>query len=279
MLLPRVDGCGCRLCAGEVQADPVDQECLDQVLEHGWRVMLVGAGNAEDQPAFAYTVGLPHRTGHPELVMTGLPFEVMHPVLNDLSRRVLAGFPLAAGDLAEGALARVPLLVEEMSPAGIAESVTWSRWFHRRDVDALQVVWPSTLGVFAWQQGGDAQLDVVQPQRWRQPAERTGAVARKPEWLLPISRTKQAFVCRHVAEEGEPVLSVSRELDPEAADGTREQWQVLCDADHSAPGGEAVLVPLQHVVRIAPSLRGLDLQVGEIALRKAAWLPWERTRL
>lgn len=68
----------------------------------GWQVILVAEDAACSDPehqahsaddhgdpgaAFAYTVGLWHRFGHPELLMSGLDQRVMHSALNEIARR------------------------------------------------------------------------------------------------------------------------------------------------------------------------------------------------
>jgi hypothetical protein len=86
-----VSGCRCRLCEPGPLNDDLERACVETVREHGWQVNLVGAGDGDDEPAFAYTVGLGHRARHPELVMSGLPSDLMHRVLNAMVERIAAG--------------------------------------------------------------------------------------------------------------------------------------------------------------------------------------------
>lgn len=187
--------------------------------------------------------------------MSGLPFELMQAVLEEVSRRVLEGFPLVPGQVVEGALARVPLVVDELVSGDL---LSWSRWFHRRDVPALQLVWPDAVGDFDWD-------SPQQPASWRVPVERG-----TPEWTLPATPGQPAYVCTHVAEDGEPVMRVVRDA--------QEEWQVLCDQDHYDQT-HAVVWHLSHVVKTSPTLLSVDLPLGHTAWRDAPWLPWQTARL
>ena len=259
-----VDGCTCRLCRPG-PLDDAEQRCVDTVRDAGWQVMLVGAGEADDEPAFAYTVGLHHRARHPELVMSGLPTDLVHRVLNDVAGRVRAGHRFdTPGRTVEGALARVPLVVEAMTDAGLRETVTWSGWFHRRRPDAVQLVWPDTDGVFAWQDGAPAVLDRRQPPGWREPSARTGPLAPRPVWSLPAPAETLAFVCRHVVDDGDPVLFAARERDPDRG----EDWSFHCGAAEH-PGDTVTTWHLRHVVTAAPSvaLELSGLATGHVGFR------------
>lgn len=51
--------------------DEHERKALADVQQHGWHVLKVMEDN--EGPAFAYTVGLYHSFGHPELIVVGLP--------------------------------------------------------------------------------------------------------------------------------------------------------------------------------------------------------------
>ena len=227
---------------------------MHDVAGHGRHVVVV-----EGAPDIAYTVGLVHHLDHPELLMSGLPQDLMRSVLEEVSRRVLDGYPLVPGQIVEGALARVPLVVDELASA---ELLTWSRWFHRRDLRAFQLLWPTPTGDFRWD-------SPEQPAAWRVPVERSD-----PEWTLPATPGQPVYVCTHVAEDGEPVMRVVRDVSPDNA----EEWQVLCDADHAVET-RAVVWHLRHVAKTSPSLLAVDLPAGHTVWRDAPWLPWQTARL
>lgn len=260
---PRIDGCDCHACRPETSYESWDRSTIDGVLQHGWQVVIVGSGDCtccaegdeapheETGPAFAYTVGLGHRAGHPELMMSGLDRGLMHRALNDLAERVMGGRRLSSGDVLEGVIGRVPVALAQMSRRGLEETVTWSGWFHRRPPEALVVVWPTTSAVFAWQPGAPAVLDELQPVGWREPIAPVGALAADPDWEFPVPPDTRVFSCRHVVDDGHPVLFAARESDPTRG----EDWTVHCGAGHDID--DAAMLHLAHLVRGAPSLREL----------------------
>lgn len=266
--LPAAPGCDCQICRPEPSYDAMDRSTVDTVLRHGWQVLLIGADEGcehpdhheehadehplEPAPAFAYTVGLGHRSGHPELLMSGLDGGLMHQALNDVAERVLAGHRFVAGDVLEGVLSNVPVVLEQVSAEGLREALTWSGWFHRRHPEALMVIWPTTSGVFSWQPGAPTSLDAAQPREWRVPIVHGGGVAADPGWLLPMPPETMAFSCTHVVDQGHPVLWVARRFD----DARGEEWSIHCgDGDHDEDSVR--LTHLAHLVRGAPSLRDL----------------------
>lgn len=284
--LPAMPGCGCHICRPDESYDEHDRRVIDTVLKHGWQVIMVaeGAGcddpdhddhtldeHGDSGPAFAYTIGLGHRVGHPELLMSGLDVSLMHRSLNGIAQRILNGLRLTPGDALEDVLAGVPVAVERLSEAALAETVTWSGWFHRRKPDALAIVWPDRNGVFAWQPGAPKVLDELQPRGWRQPVEHTGGLAPDPTWAFPVPPDHRAFSCTHVVDDGEAVLWAARQSDDERG----EDWSIHCGANGHETD-EMRVVHLAHLVRSAPSLR----QISALGLDEEAWRndpdsPWE----
>ncbi|WP_134741529.1 DUF4262 domain-containing protein [Nocardioides sp. 503] len=283
--LPAAPGCDCHLCRPDPSYDELDRRTIDAVLQHGWQVMLVSPDAAccsldhddlaDDDPgahgpAFAYTLGLGHRLGHPELLMSGLDLGVMHRALNAVATRIMAGLRPVPGDALEDVLAGVPVAVEGVSDEGLLDAVTWSGWFHRRKPEALALVWPDRTGIFAWQPGAPAILDELQPRGWRVPIEHRDGLAADPPWDFPVPPDHLAFSCAHVVDDGRAVLWAARE-----SDETRgEDWSIHCGSyDHGTD--DMRIVHLAHLVRSAPSLRQIsDLGLEREASRTGPDAPW-----
>jgi hypothetical protein len=232
-----------------------------------------GGDDSEDGPAFAYTVGLPHQLGHPELLMSGQRADLMHHALNAAARMVQQGHDFTAGVLTENVIGRFPVLAEDLTFEACAELLRFSWWFHRQPVPGVQLVWPDTAGVWPWQPGSAGFATELQPPGWRLPTDRTGPLAPYPGWPFPIAPDELAWTCRCINREGAPVSRVVRDQD----DGV-EAWQLLCSEDHHEDLLDVVeRVHMAHLVRSAPSLYELaGLRVGELAWREATWRPWQR---
>ena len=169
----------------------------------------------------------------------------------------------------------MPVVIERVAAEALNETVTWSGWFHRRSPEALMIVWPSTSGVFAWQPGAPDVLDEVQPRAWREPFRHLGAVEAVPAWSFPVPPDRMAFSCTHVVDDGEAVLWVARQSDPERG----EDWSLHCGADHH-PTEQMRLLHLAHLLRSAPSVQALaGLGLDEEAWRDDVDAVWQRRSL
>jgi hypothetical protein len=137
-------------------------------------------------------------------------------------------------------------------------------------------VWTDFDGIWPWQPGAHELTRERQPESWRIPSSRAGALANDPDWVLPAPADKMVFSCVHLVE-GATVALVTRERDETRG----EDWQVLCDEQHADLPREAIrLVHLSHLVRAAPSLRELaDLNIDQQAARRHPWDPWKRSSI
>ncbi len=287
--LPASRGCDCHICRPDDAYDEQDRQTIETVLRHGWQVTSVatdgGCSHPDHQdhsdqdlpdsgPAFAYTVGLGHRAGHPELLMSGLDHRVMRHSLNEVAQRIMRGQRLSPGDVLEDVLAGVPVAVEQVTDEALGETVIWSGWFHRRKPNALAIVWPDRNGAFAWQPGAPKPetLNELQPPAWREPIQHAGGLAVDPTWDFPVPPDHRAFSCSHVVDGGEAILWAAREDLAERG----EDWMIHCGAlGHE--NDEMRVVHLAHLVRSAPSLRQIsNLAYDEEALRVNTDSPWAR---
>ena len=129
--------------------DPVLSDLLRLIQQYGWAVRHVGAGPRPGEAAFSYTVGLT-AMGHPEVVVTGLPFERAQTFLNNIAADVRAGSRFEPGftteDLTSPGAPVVFLSVDDISGLMAVEQVYGS-------VIAVQMVWPDSAGRLPWAQG------------------------------------------------------------------------------------------------------------------------------
>ena len=131
-------------------------EIEEKIAAHGWAVQ--GVGGDDEDPSFAYTVGLADQ-GRPELVMFGLPIQIMHGLLNDLARQDL---PEPGSFISE--VANLPLRLDAVVPEKAKEYLTIANRHAQRVVEAVQVVWPDREGLFPGDDGVDQEMmDKAQP--------------------------------------------------------------------------------------------------------------------
>jgi hypothetical protein len=137
----------------------------ETVAAHGWSVQLIPAGARDDEPPFAYTVGLFRTLGHAELIVVGLRHELMHAMLNNLGERARDGGPLPVDAPIAGVIEGHDV---RLRPVRAAESyrdhVGYAMWFNGgREFPLLQVVWPDADGRFPGEPGADDRLAAQQP--------------------------------------------------------------------------------------------------------------------
>lgn len=166
--------CRCVLChdyGDRAAADRLDLAVIDNVLQHGWHVVMV----PEDElgPGFAYTVGLGHTHGAPELAMFGLSdVHAMHAMLNALGSRAALGTSLRDGQHHQG-------VVDGRQVALRNVDLRWYRTFFGRAISfyrrppftVLQVAWSDAEGRFHWESSAEHGHRESQPQLWLPPQE------------------------------------------------------------------------------------------------------------
>jgi len=134
-----------------------DQQLIHDVETIGWHILLIPED--EEGPGFAFTVGLYHSFRHPEVLIMGLPLQVMMDLLNIVGDQVKAGNRYhpdqRTTDLLEGyecAFRTIPTTAYE-------EYLGYAMWFYKgTDFPALQCFWPDKGGRFSWEPGFDTRL-------------------------------------------------------------------------------------------------------------------------
>jgi hypothetical protein len=144
--------------------DETEAKVVADVREHGWHVITVRAAahDHDDEslaswsgdPAveaaydadFAYTIGLTHSFGHPEVILVG-GWEHSHPYLNLVGDLVRAGRRFGPGDTSDGVLDGFGVRFAGVSDACRKELLTWADWAAGREpFEALQLVFPDPFG-------------------------------------------------------------------------------------------------------------------------------------
>ena len=139
-----------------------EEKCLADVAEHSLHVLRVH-GDAE-WPEFTYSVGLYRSFGLPEVIILGLRGELAHWILNELAARAREGFRYEAGDVVDGLLEGFPVTFRPVPPEHVEPHFGWARWFYDGgDFPTLQLVFPTTAGIWPWDAGASASFLAAQP--------------------------------------------------------------------------------------------------------------------
>jgi hypothetical protein len=122
--------------------DEHDKQLLSDIDRVGWHIVIVEED--EEGPRFAYTVGLFHSFGHPEVIVVGQRIELQGYLLNEIGSQIKSGSVFVPN-------VRYPDLLEvpfecafvDVSPAALDEYLGYARWYYRdRIFPVLQCLWP-----------------------------------------------------------------------------------------------------------------------------------------
>ncbi|MFD0375723.1 DUF4262 domain-containing protein [Streptomyces sp. NPDC127112] len=165
--------CRCVLChdyGDRDEADRMDQTVIEHVQQHGWHVVMV----PEDEigPGFAYTIGLAHTYGGPELAMFGLDVHAMHRMLNTLGEKSAAGEALAAGQSHFDVVVGHRVELRQVDRGWYRTFFGRAVGFYRRPpLPVLQVAWPDAEGRLHWDEQAGERHRESQPQLWLPPSD------------------------------------------------------------------------------------------------------------
>ena len=127
--------------------DQEDARLAQTIRSHRWAVQYVGEGDAADEPAFGYTIGL-YGLGHPELVICGLGHQDVHGILGRVAGMVADGRDLLVGELLTWSDRDGRIVVEALPNPG-AVVLAANRFYERPveySVPAYQLTWDHADG-------------------------------------------------------------------------------------------------------------------------------------
>ena len=137
----------CSICGNSKTADHFYEGVKNHIDKYGWSI--VGVLGEDDIPGWAYTIGLTE-LNHPEIVMSGLPHETMHTILNDIGISIkkkdlrLEDEMLLEGFISNG----YTLKIRKIDTEKYEERVQQAFRYYDRAIEAFQIMWPDKEGRF-----------------------------------------------------------------------------------------------------------------------------------
>ena len=167
--------CHCILCDGDdghQHEHVAGHRCADGTPDHvrkfGWSS--VGIAPADGVPPWAFSVGLWHSLGSPEVAIFGLRNPDMQQWINTLAGQVKAGQALEVGDaLRYGVLPNeFPVMLRSVHRSWYPSLFGTALHFynHRPPLPFVQIVWPDRDGRFPWEQEAGENCRANQPHLW-----------------------------------------------------------------------------------------------------------------
>ena len=129
--------------------DKNDQKALDDIEEFGCHV--IGVMEGEDEPQFSYSIGINQKQNKADLIVVGLKNKLAHPIINNYKNRLLAGESFETGKFYSDFLGNFDVCFIEVDKPHYDDYLGWGLWLNKgNDFKMLQLVWPTTDGVWPW---------------------------------------------------------------------------------------------------------------------------------
>lgn len=149
-----------------------DKRVAIDVREYGCHVISV-FDPKEVQPFFSYSVGIQETSSVPEAIVVGLKSNIGGFMINEYNRQVKAGARFQRGVRYSGFLEGFEVYIEPARRRLLADyTYGCDRYYGEREYSVVQIIWPSTAGVWPWQKsasvwfrGNQPMLGRVRPNR------------------------------------------------------------------------------------------------------------------
>lgn len=149
--------------------DAAAAKLLSDVQTYGWHMITV----PEDEvgPGFTYSIGLFKSYGHPEVIVFGLPNDVMRSVVDTVASIVKSGQVFADGHESADVLDGYSSVFRAVRPEHYKEYFGYAIWFYAGTTfPALQCVWPDNEHRYPWQSECQESIRRLQPALFEQVA-------------------------------------------------------------------------------------------------------------
>ncbi|MDO1451294.1 DUF4262 domain-containing protein [Rhodocytophaga aerolata] len=139
-----------------------DKKLLSDIEQHGWHVVLVGGD--ETGPGFGYSVGLYTTFNHPEIIIIGLKFDLMHILINNIGEEIRSGKQYEADHYYDDILDNYQCLMVKVDKQYYRDYVGYNLWYYKgEDFPLLQCIYPTIKGVYPWQKEWPEGIKDLQP--------------------------------------------------------------------------------------------------------------------
>lgn len=140
-----------------------DQRVAHDVATHGCHVISV-FDPEEKLPTFSYSVGMRRSTGAPDAIVLGVRASLGHALVNEYKDRIRAGELFERGVPYEGFLDGFSIYVEPARRALFGEyTLGCDRFYNGEPYEVVQLVYPTTSGVWPWSKRASAWFVTNQP--------------------------------------------------------------------------------------------------------------------
>jgi hypothetical protein len=115
-------------------------------------------------PFFSYSIGIQDSSAAPDVIVIGLRPELGGYLVNEYNRQVRKGKRFKRGRRYEGFLEGFPVYIEPARMERVRRyAYGCARYYDGRDYSVVQLIFPSTKGVWPWNKSASKSLVKIQP--------------------------------------------------------------------------------------------------------------------
>ena len=147
-----------------------EKKIVHNIEKYGCHITSVFDPDGED-PNFSYSTGISKTYNAPELIVIGLSTNLSQSIINTYANLLKEKREFEKGEFYKGFLEGFEITFREVSEASKKEHMLSACWFHENKFEALQLVYPTTKGVWPWDPEATKSFHSLQP-----------SLAEKSEW-------------------------------------------------------------------------------------------------
>ena len=142
---------------------PAEQRILDDIEQFGCHVTSVFDPD-QAEPSFSYSIGLTKSLGIPEVIVVGVRPELGHALINLYMDRARSGESFSLGIPYPGFLTGFSVYFRQVIEENRKAFMLSANWLYNgTDYSALQIVYPTTDGVWPWEPAATDWFRTNQP--------------------------------------------------------------------------------------------------------------------
>lgn len=129
--------------------DKSEEKALTDINEFGCHILHVMED--KENPCFSYSIGIQKVSNQPEIIITGLKFELSHSIINNYNNQIKLGKSFKTDTFYDGFLENFEIMFKKVNKIYFQEYFGWARWLYKGDnFNALQLIYPNVDGIWPW---------------------------------------------------------------------------------------------------------------------------------
>jgi Domain of unknown function (DUF4262) len=142
-----------------------DAKVLEDIQSHGWHVTGVFTSKGEAGLDWAFSIGLFHTFGHPEVIVFGLKLNTCMNIVNEIGQQIKAGKRYqTSGEYGDILKDPYKCAFRPVERTHYHDYLGFALWFYEQDpFPTMQCFWPDSVGKLPWVEGCDPSVTRAQP--------------------------------------------------------------------------------------------------------------------